>query len=501
MPVRRGSAESVFVVEPCGNLPIFQQIYRSARSAIAGNRLRPGDRLPSARSLAAQLGVARGTVDAAYAILAGEGWILSHGAAGTIVAPRPDQNAVSTDIQTGVHAIDAAAPAPLEEALRPFRMGLPALDKFPRKLWARLASSEARTLSEAAMAYPDPCGLGALREAIAGYLAVSRGIACHPRQIFVTAGYQGALGLITRALIKAGDKVWFEDPGYPLARQALIEAGARLVPIAVDADGMRVGDALARAPHARFAIVTPAHQCPLGVTLSLARKRDLLVWAASAEGWVIEDDYDAEFHYCGVRPPPLKSLDDSARVLYAGTFSKVLFPALGLGYLVVPEELIETFAHACRCFRRGFSGLEQAVIARFIQEGHFARHLKRMRSLYAARRKSLAAALNAAFGERLQIELSSGGMHIIARMPSDASDVELVLLAREHGLMPDALSRHAIERDCGHGLLLAFTNVSETQAPAMAQMLFAAVGSRLRRNHLIGRPSSPSSQAAPANLY
>jgi GntR family transcriptional regulator/MocR family aminotransferase len=237
------------------------------------------------------------------------------------------------------------------------------------------------------------------------------------------------------------------------------------------------------------------------VTLSLARKNALLSWAASAGVWVIEDDYDGEFHYHGVRPPTLKSLDANARVLYGGTFSKVLFPALGLGYLVVPEKLIGTFENACRCFRRGTSGLEQAVVARFMQQGYFARHLNRMRSLYAARRKALSEALRAAFGDRLHIEPTSGGTHIIARLPSEASDAELVLLAREQGLMPDALSRHAVEHDCGQALLLAFTNIPETQAPEMAQILFEAVRLRLRRDEARDRRTRPAGATTMANLY
>src|SRR5215470_11317856 len=302
-----------------------------------------------------------------------------------------------------------------EISQRPFRLGLPALDAFPRKLWSRLVASEARALSPAGMAHPDPAGYEKLREAIVAYLAIARGIFCEPRQVFVTPGYQGALGLAARAVIAAGDEVWFEDPGYHLARQGLTEGGARLIPVPVDDEGMRIADGLAQAPRARFVVVTPSHQCPLGVTLSLPRRLALLSWAAEAGAWIIEDDYDGEFHYSGRPLPALKSLDRADVVLYAGSFSKVLFPALRLGYLVVPNRLVQSFTRASHSLHAGNARLEQAVVARFMIEGHFARHLKRMRGLYAARRAALADALTAAFGDHLRVALQSGGMHLLAR--------------------------------------------------------------------------------------
>ena len=417
-----------FALDRQSPVPVYRQLYERTRAAIASGQLPPDGRLPSARSLAAQLGAARGTVDAAYTMLAGEGWIVRRGPAGTVVAPQLHRELApprsDRAVRPGAPSALAAEAPPL-----PLRMGIPALDAFPRKLWSRLVAREARALSLAAMANPDPAGYGKLREAIAAYLAVGRGIPCTPRQVFVTAGYQGALSLIARALIAAGDAVWFEDPGYHLARQGLTAAGARLIPVPVDEEGMRVADGLACAPQARFVVVTPAHQCPLGVALSLPRRLALLSWAAQAGAWIIEDDYDGEFHYCGRPLPALKSLDHADVVLYAGSFSKVLFPALRMGYLVVPEELVERFAHACRALHAGNARLDQAVVARFMAEGHFARHLGRMRALYAARRAALAGALAAAFGDRLRIELQSGGLHLLARLPSGTSDTALVRLA------------------------------------------------------------------------
>jgi GntR family transcriptional regulator/MocR family aminotransferase len=359
-------------------------------------------------------------------------------------------------------------------------MGLPALDAFPRKLWARLVARAARSMGGGGLAYPDPRGNRELRESIAAYLAVSRGVACSPEQVFVTAGYQGALALIARTLIAPGTTVCVEDPGYHMTTAGLRAAGAVLAPIPVDAEGMTVGSLLAEASAARFAVVTPAHQSPLGVTLSLPRRLALLAWAEASGGVIIEDDYDGEFHYAGRPLPALKSLDRGDVVLYAGSFSKVLFPALRLGYLVVPARLVDRFAGAAALFSGGCGRLEQEAVARFMTEGHFARHLKRMRGLYAARRAALAAALADAFGEKLRIGLQSGGMHLLARPAIDASDRELVALAERRGLAPAALSAHALATDCGPGLLLSFTNIPEARAPTVAQALFAAIGHKLR---------------------
>jgi GntR family transcriptional regulator/MocR family aminotransferase len=460
-------------------VPLFRQIYERTRSAIAAGGLRPGERLPSARSLAAQLGSARGTVEAAYAMLAGEGWIVARGEAGTVVAPQlglPSRAELPAALQPASPPI--AKPTG-EVTPAPFQMGLPALDAFPRKLWARLVASEARAVSLCRLDYPDPAGEFTLRQAIASYLTISRGILCTPDQVFVTAGYQGALNLITRTMMAPGEAVWFEDPGYHLACRALAAGGARLVPVPVDADGMAVETAIASAPQARFAVVTPAHQSPLGVALSLPRRLALLAWAEESSALVIEDDYDGEFHYVGRPLPALKSLDGGDVVLYAGSFSKVLFPGLRLGYLVVPRRLVQRFAVAAPFFACGGGWLEQVVVARFMQEGHFARHLKRMRALYAARRKALAAALADALGNRLQIRLRSGGMHLLAYPANGAADTELVRLADHHGLSPAPLSAHVLAADHRPGLLLSFTNIPENEAESAAQRLRQAIGDRL----------------------
>ncbi len=443
-------------LDPDDTAALYQQIANRVRAAVVAGTLAPGTRLPSSRALSAQLGVARGTVDAAYAVLSGEGAVEIRGASGTIVSrqvgARPEAPVQSSMFLAPKKA--TPAPAPL-----PFRMGLPALDAFPRKLWSGLSVRAARAMQPNDLNYPDPAGYVPLRQAIAAYLRVSRGFACRPEQVLITAGFQGALALVRHALLRHGDAVWVEDPGYAQARQALEAGGVKLVPVRVDRDGLRVSAGMTAAPRARLALVTPTHQCPLGVSLSLPRRLALLAWAADADAWVLEDDYDSEFRYTGHPLPALKSLDRGDRVLFAGSFSKVLHPALRLGYLVVPEELSDAFQRASRLLTAGQPLLGQHIVASLMEQGHFARHLRRMRGLYADRRKALAASLADVLGDKVAIELEAGGMHLLTRFPGAANDGVLVRRAAKAGLAPTALSGLTMAHDCGQGLLLNFANL------------------------------------------
>jgi len=251
----------------------------------------------------------------------------------------------------------------------------------------------------------------------------------------------------------------------------------------VDAEGLRVSDGLTRARHARLAVVTPSHQSPLGVALSLPRRLALLSWASAAGAWIIEDDYDSEFHYVGRPLPALKSLDRDERVLYAGTFSKVLYPSLRLGYLVLPESLVAAFARSNRVRHLGHATLEQRVVAAFMAEGYFARHLKRMRALYSARRRALAGGLEAVFGDRIAVDLKPGGMHLIARFRARVSDVKSAELAQTGGFSVEALSRRATTHACGQGLLLGFTNITEADALDACRRLHRVIGKSLENQN------------------
>lgn len=448
--------------------PIYLQIASRLRAAIATGALSSGARLPSARTLSAQLGVARGSVVAAYDLLAGEGAVEPRGAAGTIIAARMN-GLVQAPAQ---HVLRLAKPrvAPPGAPL-PFQRGLPALDAFPRKLWSALTAKAARAISAADLAYPDVCGALALRREIVAYLGLARGIVCAPHQVLVTTGYQGALTLVRQTLLRPGDAVWMEDPGHPPAFQAMQIGGASLVPVPVDAEGMRIAAGMTAQPRARLAVVTPTHQSPLGVSMSLPRRLALLSWAEAAGAWVLEDDYDAEYRYTGPIPPSLKSLDRGERVLFAGSFSKTLFPGLRLGYLVVPDALVETMTRAAQLVTRGPPLLEQSVTAAFMAGGHFARHVKRMRGLYRRRRAALAEALTG----RFPVELAPGGMHLLIRLPNGVDDGDAVRRAFAAGLAPTALSGHSIAHHAGQGLLLGFTNVREEDAAALVERLAGAV--------------------------
>jgi GntR family transcriptional regulator / MocR family aminotransferase len=447
--------------------PLFQQIAGRIRAAIVTGHLAPGARLPAARTLAVQLAVARGTISAAYELLAGEGAIVTRRSAGTVISGS------GAKLRPGSTPFLFEPKEPVEPPLPlAFRMGLPAMDEFPRKLWSNLTVHAARG---AIPADTDPAGLAALRREVAAYLGVARGIQCSPADILITGGYQGALALVRSVLVGRGDSVWIEDPGYFMTRQALEASGARIVPIRVDQDGLRVASAIGAAPKAKLAVVTPTHQCPTGVALSLPRRLELLAWAAEAGAWVLEDDYDSEFRYTGRPLPSLKSLDREHRVLYAGSFSKVLLPALRLGYLVVPPELSDAFRRAAKLLTSGQPALEQAVVAQFMQKGHFGRHIRRMRNLYGARRQALAAALRQVFGTSCSLEMAAGGMHLIARFSGRESDTKVVKRAMTAGLAPSALSSLAMAHDCGQGLLLSFTNIPADQAEAMATRLRSVV--------------------------
>ena len=443
-------------------VPVFRQLYMRYRDAISSGQLKPGDRVPSVRALASELNLARGTVEAAYQLLIGEGYLEARGPAGTIVCPQLSPPASSIPptppvpiAYTGIHS--GRAPLPLQ-------MGLPALDAFPRKTWTRIASRAIQQSGLDGMIYPNPQGDEALRKALASYLAISRGIACTADQVFICAGYRACLELISRSVLKAGDRGWFEDPGYFLAWRFFEETNMPLVPVPVDEHGLRVDVGIERAPDARFAVVTPSHQSPLGVSLSLPRRQALLAWASDHRSWIIEDDYDSEYRYVGRPLPALKSLDTQGRVLYTGTFSKVLIPGLRLAYLVVPNEQVAHFARMADVLHNHCPQLLQRTTAVFIEEGHFARHLKKMRSLYAHRRTLLSEALTARLGGRIHLELRAGGMHVLACLDSRMDDRAIAARGTRVGLALQALSewyRHAPARQ---GLLMGFTNVKDVDA-------------------------------------
>jgi GntR family transcriptional regulator/MocR family aminotransferase len=427
-------------------------------------------------------------VKAAYDWLAGEGYVLTQGAAGTIV--RSDLKALSgrqaasrnrirgrTAKQRERSAVAKTSSNPLQAEYRadlPFQMGTPALDAFPRKLWTRIVSQCARQITPAGMTYDNPMGYRPLREAVASYLSIARGIVCSADQVLITSGYSGALQLICQALLEPGDRVWVEDPAYFRALGLLQLAGARIVPVPVDREGMRVEVGAAQAPDAKFAVVTPSHQSPLGMPLSLSRRLELLDWAGRHRRWIVEDDYYGEFNLIGRPAPALSSLDHAGRVLYAGTFSKTLLPSLRAGYLVIPPAALDRFQRVANSLLPAPPTLTQQTIAQFMALGHFGRHMQRMRRLYAERRQSLIKALQTQFGDTLHIDTNDTGLHLVAYLPARSDDVALCIKAFAAGLAPVPLSASTIRTRRDPALLLSFANISTRHAAREARRLWRA---------------------------
>lgn len=475
---------------------IHAQIYARFRALIEEGQLKPGQRVSSLRALAEELGVARGTVQAAYDRLLGEGYLVARGPAGTFVAehatpaPRREQarQAVAsrgaarnaTRANAGEVVIDAGdTPALLQ-------LGVPALDEFPRKLWSRLLARQVRHAH--ALTKPAPAGYGPLRGALAAYLHRSRGFALQPSQVFVVPAYTAGLALAVDALALAGggksndgasgNGAWVECPGYPPTAQLLARLGWHPHFVPVDEHGLDVDHGAKHFAHAKLAVVTPSHQSPTGVALTLQRRVALLDWAAKHRAWIVEDDYDGEYRYRGHPLPALKSLDTSDRVIYCGTLSKVMFPALRLAYLAVPSSHVDAFeAASARAVYGGCPDLMQAAVAEFITEGHFSRHIKRMRALYARRRAMLAAALQPYEARGFTVRLQDGGMHLLLDVPPDRDDVEMARLAREAGFGVHALTAWRRGRPGRRALLMGFTNVaSDAQAQRVVAKLMRAIG-------------------------
>lgn len=456
-----------------GEVSLQQQLYERTRGLILAGRLVAGARLPSTRRTASRLGLSRNTVLAAFEQLALEGYVetrrasgtyVSHALAGTAPPSRPAQAPVELSSYGRRLARTRTARDQDRTGPRPLQPGVPALDAFPFKTWRRLTAAALRELARSdrrALAYGWTGGYPPLREAIARHLRVSRGVRCEPGQILITAGTQGALDLTARMLLEPRDVVWFEDPGYVSAREVLQAAGHRLVPVPVDDEGLVVSAATQREPRARLAYVTPSHQYPTSATLSLARRVQLLAWAARHAAWIFEDDYDSEFRHAGKPLTALQGQDEGGRVLYAGTFSKTLFPALRLGYLVLPPALAGGFLSARALADRSPPILEQMVLARFVAQGHFARHVQRMRQLYASRRAVLERALLTHAGGFLDIAPSQTGLQLSVRLPDGVDDVALVERLERRGLGARALSGYALEPLARGGLCLGFGSTPE----------------------------------------
>ncbi len=462
-------------VDRSSSMSLREQLYRMLREAILDGRLPGRARLPSTRVVAQQTGLARQTVVEAFEQLIAEGYAIPRQASGTYVAETlPDdlleakpKRKPTGPVPAGHNGLSkrgqALAAIPLagsrnHEHPRPFENGTPALDAFPFDTWTRITNNVLHRRSVALLTYGEAAGYRPLREAIATYVSAVRAARCSADQVIITGGTQHAINLAAQVLLDPGDPVWIEEPGYHGGRAALLACGARLSPVRVDAEGLDVAYASATCPHAKLALVTPSRQYPLGMVMTLPRRRALLEWARRENAWILEDDYDSEYRYTGRPLASLQGLDTDGRVVYLGTLSKVLFPSLRLGYLIVPPVLVDAFAHARALGDRQSPTLDQAVLAEFIQDGHLARHIRRMRALYAQRQATLLDLASRHLGGLLDIHRADSGLHVIGWLPERVDDRMITRQALAAGLEMAPLSRHyAGTPPPRGGLLLGFS--------------------------------------------
>ena len=472
------SSFRAFSIDANSPEPLHRQLYNELRASILGGRLPSGSRLPASRELASVTGLSRNTVLSAYDQLIAEGYIDTRAGSGTYVASSlPDQVLSGPAMEPVPHAFRGSRRLSLrgERLLQTpfrkwppgqsgpmlFRAGLPALDQFPMDTWRRLTDKRMRLASVKTLAYDDAQGYRPLREAISAHLAAARGARCSPDQIIVVSGSQQGISLVSEVLINEGDQVLFEDPGYFAARSVFETAGAEIMPVPVDDDGFDVAAALQIAPNARLAYLTPSHQNPLCVTMSLPRRRALLQWAETNGSWILEDDNASECRYRGRPLAALQGIDPNGRVMYAGTFSKVMFSSLRLGYLVAPPDLLPAFVRARELQDRQSAGIQQAVMADFMMEGHFARHLRRMRTLYAARLEALLKAVHEYAPDLIEIPECEGGLNRVGWLPMGVSDTEAVDLLRPEGFACLPVSEFRMVPGGRNGLVLGFAGMTE----------------------------------------
>lgn len=448
---------------------LVQQLYRSLKDWIQHGELTAGDTLPSSRYLSRALNISRNTVLAAMDRLQAEGLLIARQGAGLYVA----------DLPTLLIRAELPPPLPvrysnrgktlltlsgaLSHGHRAFAPGVPALDLFPRELWQRLLRRHYYHAEVSWMDYQASGGLPELKAALCDYLRLSRAVRCQPEQIVITQGAQQAFELTSQLLTDNGDSVWMEEPGYRGAQACFLAAGLTVTPIPVDQEGLNPLLAPKNAPAPRLIYVTPSHQYPSGVTMPVPRRLVLLEYASRTGSWIIEDDYDSEFRYDTPPTPSLQGLSEQASVIYVGTFSKVLYPGLRLGYLVLPDRLAENFKRAHARLHREGNYPVQSALAEFIANGHFTRHINRMRAVYRQRQACLRTALAPAVTAGLQLSDGHAGMHLLAELDSFEKEEILVRRANETGITLSPLSRYYLGENKRPGLVLGYAGSMESE--------------------------------------
>ena len=476
----------VIAVDRNATKPLHKQIYDAFRTMIVNRTLRASQQIPSTRTLASELKISRIPVLTAYAQLLAEGYFETRTGAGTFVCGSlPDQPPPSDRRATESRAPRPAPRMVARRALRlrpyetvPWFRGIgafsssqPAYDQFPFQIWSTLVMRHCRNPQANQLQYAGPMGFEPLREAICTYLRTARAVRCDPQQVMVVSGSQQALEISARVLLDTGDPAWMEEPGYWLTRHVLTVAGCDLVPVPVDAEGLDVAAGIKRRPKARAAFVAPSHQYPLGATMSASRRLQLLLWAERYGSWIIEDDYDSEYRYGSMPIASLQGLDRNSRVIYTGTFSKTLFPSLRLGYIVVPSDLVGRFAAIRQAMDLGSPYLYQAVLTDFMNEGHFARHIRRMRLLYNERRTALVNNLSKEFGSTLEVLGSQAGMHCLVTLPAGLRDVEIAHHAARERLWLAPLSPSYLGTPSRQGFVLGFGSTPAAEMPRAVRHL------------------------------
>ncbi|HEV2800688.1 MAG TPA: PLP-dependent aminotransferase family protein [Pyrinomonadaceae bacterium] len=463
-------------------VPLYRQIYEAIRHAILSGNLRPTAPLPPTRLLSKHLGVSRMTVINAYDQLFAEGYLEAKTGAGTFVAAHLPEEFLQTSGSARREQPETSLARKVKfsdygrnlaqnsdqilwhhgkSSLVPFEHGVPGTEEFPFDVWAKIAQRWQKRPTSPILSYGDSVGFRPLREAIAAHLASARGVLCEVEQIIITNGTQQALDLIGRIFLSKTDDVYLEDPGYYGARDIFAATGARLVPVPIDEEGFDLQTARKRSRRARLVYVTPSHQYPLGVTMSLARRLNLLEWARDRDAFIIEDDYNSEYRYSGRPLASLQGLDRDGRVIYLGTFSKTIFPALRLGYLVVPTNLIEVFAAARALTDLHSPSLDQAVLAEFIAERHYARHVRRMRGIYEERQQILVEEVRKNLKGMLEAAPAEAGMHLIGWLPRGINDGDVSRRAAKANLKIAPVSAYCIDENLRGGLLLGYTSFNE----------------------------------------
>lgn len=495
--------QEIALLPPPQGVTLSHWLYSEIRAAIIEQRAVPGAQLPASRTLATRYGIARGTVVAVYEQLVAEGYVESKRGSGTVVSFRlPEQFLQAGQLSNPVRiAASKSVPSRLSQrgaALSPspyplhqvqtlggaFRANQPSIEAFPLQTWMRLAARRARISDRALLVDADALGFLPLRRAIAGWVGMARGVHCSPEQVVVLSGTQQALNHIARLVLDPGDSVWMEDPGFIGAQAAFKAAGARIVPISVDAQGLDVATAERTAPNARLAYVTPAHSHPLGRTMSTERRLALLSWAQRNGAWIFEDDYDGEFRFSGRPLAALQSLDSNGCVIYGASFGKLLFPSLRISFVVAPPTLVGALANLRSLTDRYQPILSQAVLTDFIVEGHFEQHMRRMRTLYAERRDVLLECAQRLWRGLLDVETTPGGLQTVGWLADGLIDTEIASAAASAKVELLPLSSRALRPGVVNGLQLGFATVPPAEIRRGAERLAGVLENlRLRMPH------------------